>query len=158
MPILNSRTSLLAAGALLSLTLLGAGCGGSTNRTIDPETNTINLQGEGGSNLSAGEGAQIPTNFPASYPRYPGAKTILAYTEANGTSGTLVQETSAPLAQVQASVETSMQAQGFTKDNTLTSPDVVILSFSKGTTRCQVNVAAQNGTTHIQSTCAERTN
>lgn len=156
MPILNSYSPLVAA-AVLSLTLLGAGCG-STSRTIDTDTGTINVQGQDGTSLSGGEGAQIPANFPAAYPRYPGAKTTLAFTENNGSSGSLVQETTDPFAQVQTWLETNMQSQGFAKDNALTSPDIVILTFSKGTTRCQINVAAQSEKTQIQSTCAERTN
>lgn len=155
MPIFSSRGSWLLASALLSITFLGAGCG-STSQMIDTDTQTLNVEGTDGNAVSAGEGAKIPDNFPAFFPRYPNGKTTLAFTENNGTSGSLVQETSDPYTQAQAWVETAMQSQGFTKENALTSPDVVILTFTKGTTRCQINVVQQTGTTRIQTTCAEQ--
>ncbi len=133
--------------------LLGAGCGNGTS--FDSETDTINLDGQNGSGLSAGAGASIPANFPADFPRYPGAKTILAYTENDGKSGSLMQETSDTLAQAQTKIEELMQNQGFTKDNVLPSPSLVGLLFHKGTVKYQINIAQQAETTQIQSVRAE---
>ena len=120
-------SKLFAAGLFSVLALLGAGCGNG-NTTVDTQTNTVNTTDGNGNALSAGDGAQIPANFPGDFPRYDGAKTTLAYTESNGQSGSLVQETTDSVESVQARVEASMQAQGFEKTNTLTSPGMVILS------------------------------
>lgn len=153
MPILSSRAA-FAASALLSLSLLGVGCGGRSPM-IDTDTNTLNIQGESGT-MSAGEGAKIPANFPSYFPQYPNGKTTLAFTENNGKTGSLVQQTNDSYTQAQTHIETAMQSQGFTKENTLSSPNLVILSFTKGTTRCQVNIAQQDTLTQIQTTCVEQ--
>ncbi len=155
MPILSSRGSWLVASGLLTLTLVGAGCGAS-ERIIDTDTNTINLQNENGNGFSAGDNAQIPSTFPNYFPRYPNGTTRLAYSENQGKSSTLVQLTNDSFADARAFVEQSMQSQGFTKENTLESPDLVILGFTKVTTRCQVNIAHQAPTTQIQTTCVEQ--
>lgn len=154
MPILNPRRSWLIAAPLLALTLLGAGCGGPAT-TINTETNTINSRNAGDS-FSGGEGAQIPANFPSDFPEYPGGKTLLAYTENAGKSGSLVQETTASMTQVQTRIEQEMQSQGFTRDNIINDPNIVILTFSKGTVRYQINVVKDGEKTRIQSVRAEQ--
>lgn len=155
MPILNSRVSLLLVAPLVTLTFLGAGCG-APSTAIDTETNTITTQNDNGSSFSAGEGAQIPANFPSDFPEYPGGKTILAYIENGGASGSLVQEVSDSLSEVQTKIEQEMQTQGFTKDNVLTDPNVVILTFNKGSIRYQINIVRDAGKTRIQSVRVEQ--
>ncbi len=155
MPILNSRVSSLLVTPLIALTVLGAGCG-SSSRMIDTDTNTLNIQGNDGDSFSAGEGAKIPENFPSYYPKYPNGKTMLAFTESDGKSGSLAQHTNDSYVQAQAHIESAMQSQGFTKENALSSPNLVILIFTKGTTRCQVNIAQQDTLTQIQTTCVEQ--
>lgn len=152
---LNSRATWLLLTPLIVLTFLGAGCGGPST-TVDTETNTINVQNEGGNSFSGGEGAQIPANFPDDFPEYPGGKTLLAYTENGGKSGSLVQETAESMAQVQAKIEQDMQAQGFTKENIVVDPSIVILTFSKGTVRYQINIVKDGEKTRIQSVRAEQ--
>ncbi len=102
-----------------------------------------------------GKNAQIPSDFPIFFPLYPGAKTILAFTENGGKTGSLVQQTSDPHTQVQTWIEQTMQSQGFTKENTLTSPYLIILAFVKENIRCQVNIGQQGTQAQIQTACVE---
>lgn len=147
-PFYRSTTLLIAP--ILALATLGAGCGGNRT-TVDPFTNTVTTQDRAGNTLTAGENAAIPAHFPSDFPQYPGAKTIFAYTVAQDQSGSLMQETQDSLEQAQANIERMMQAQGYEKVTTAASPDLVILSFKKGTVRFQVNIAHQQTGTQIQS-------
>ncbi len=148
--------SRLALVGLVVLPLVGAGCG-SSGVSVDTNTNTINSNDRNGNSFSAGDGATIPANFPSDFPKYAGATTKLAYTENNGKSGSLVQETSDSIEQVQASVEAQMQANGFLKNDLFgATPTLSVLSFSKGTIRYQVNIARQNTITQIQSVRVEQ--
>ncbi len=155
MPILSSRGSVVVTVGLLSLTLLGAGCG-NARPMIDTETNTVTLSGGNGNGLSAGENAKIPDTFPPFFPRYPNAKTSLVFSENNGKSNSLVQETNDSYTQAQTQVEAHFQSQGFTKKDTFPAENLVILSFEKGTIHCQVNIAQQDALTQIQTTCIEK--
>jgi hypothetical protein len=147
----SSHIARLGALALL-FPLLGAGCSGST--TTDANGG-INLGGINVASPSDSQGTRIPDNFPADAPRYPDSRTVMTYTENNGKTASLVQETSETLAQAQARIESLMQGQGFTKDNVAPSAELVIMSFSKGTVRYQINIAKQANGTQIQSTRVE---
>jgi hypothetical protein len=155
MPILNSHVSSLLVAPVIALTVLGAGCG-SSSRLIDIDTNTLTIPGDNGGSFSLGEGAKIPENFPSHFPKYPNGKTTLAFSENDGKSGSLVQQTNDSYTEAQTQIENAMQSQGFTKENVLSSPNLVILSFTKGTTRCQVNIVQQDTLTQIQTTCVEQ--
>ncbi|MBP9762814.1 hypothetical protein KBD34_04325 [Patescibacteria group bacterium] len=151
---MRSSSHIARFGALaLLFPLLGAGCGGGDGMNANSDVSMGNNSGT--IQPSDMEGTKIPADFPSDFPRYPDAKTILAYTENGGKSGSLMQETKETLAQAQSRIESMMQGQGFTKDNVASSPDLVILSFSKGSVRYQVNIAQQAGTTQIQSTRVE---
>ena len=123
---------------------------------IDTDTNTLNIGGKDGGAFSAGENVQIPSNFPADFPRYPGAKVTLAYIENQGKASTLMQETSDALEQAQAKVKEQLEGQGFTQDNVMSSADIVILSFSKGTVKYQANITRQDGKTMVQPVRVEQ--
>ncbi len=152
MPVLFSRLSLVSGVALAGLTLAGAGC--STNADA-PLSNRHDARGQV---VSSGIDLQvIPPNFPSDAPKYANGKTTVAFVDPDGKSASLVQETGDSVAQVQASIENSLSAQGFTKQaGGVISADVVILSFSKGSVRYQVNIAHQNDKTQIQSIRSEQ--
>ncbi len=150
-----SSTYLFAATILGSITLLGIGCG-TSDLAVDTDTNTLRGSDAQGNTFVAGEGATIPANFPSDFPRYPNAKTTLAYTESNGQTGSLAQETPDPLEQVQPRIEQLMESQGYTKTNTLASPGIVILAYKKGTFVFQINISQQEGKTMIQSGRAQQ--
>lgn len=155
MPILSLRGSTLVVAGLLSLALLGAGCG-STRPLIDVETNTVNLSGSNGNGLSMGENAQIPETFPPFFPRYPNGATSLVYSDNNGKTNSLAQTTNDSYTQAQTFVDAHFQSQGFTKKDTFPAPNLVIMSFEKGVVHCQVNIAQQDTLTQIQTTCVEQ--
>ena len=150
----NYSTLLFISAATASLALLGAGCGKATPAVVNTDA-TFHITDQAGNSLTTGEGSQAPADLPADLPKYPGATTKLALNNASDHSASLVQDTADTLDQVQTKIELEMKAAGFTKDQSITQADLIILSFAKANVRIQVMITHTTSGTEMQVTRTE---
>ena len=155
----SSHFVLRAAGVVGGVALLSSmlsGCGTSSlipGVQIDERANgEVRLNDGRGNAMTAGADIQIPGDFTPDLPRYPGAKTTLAFSDPAGKAASLVQSTSDTVEQAQPRLTSMMESLGFTKGAVMSDAGLVVMSFSKGDDlHVQINLVRKEGSVEIQS-------
>jgi len=148
--------AVIAVAGLLSMSVVLSGCGmiareaaekttekaieNATGADVDIEGETVKIEGEGGS-ASLGEGAEIPSDFPDDVPVYEG--TVKAAITGND-SWTISIETSDDAKTVLDFYTEKLEAEGWTKESSASTPDGGMYSAKKGE-RSVVVVATGGG-------------
>lgn len=98
-----------------------------------------------GGTVSYGEEVRIPSDFPTEVPRYPGAKTILAYAQESTKQASLSQMTSDDVDKTQKWFEDTLKGQGYTREQMMDLGEGRILQYVKGMSKVDIVLTRSAG-------------
>jgi len=156
---MHARALKLAGIAcLLGVSMVASGCGmivdkvaektteqaieNATGGNVDIDDDTVNIEGDDGSSASLGEGAKVPSDFPSDVTVYEGE--IKAALTGNG-SWTLSIETPDDAQTVLDFYAKELEADGWTKESTVSTDDGGMYSAKKDNRVVTVVVATNGG-------------
>jgi hypothetical protein len=154
--------------AVAGVALMGAGCNPMDNAKQTVEQNVANSVAEGvikqetggsvnvtnngqavtyqdtknGASGAYGQDIQIPSDFPADVPRYPGAKTMIVNTAESGKQASLTQTTGNDIAKVKEWYKGQLTSQGFTQESSADMGTGSALVYSKGQVKISIYIAS----------------
>lgn len=112
----------------------------ATGNKVDIEEGSVSIEGTDGASVNIGDSAEVPSDFPADVPVYEGTVKA-AVTTPEGFNLTL--ETPDTPQQVLEFYQTRLEADGWTKEVSVSTADGGTFGAKKGERRVQVAVALQ---------------
>jgi len=152
----SRRLAMLVVLALAALALVGcqqiaeqavesateAAIEDATGNKVDIEEGSVSIEGTDGASVNIGDSAEVPADFPADVPVYEGTVKA-AVTTPEGFNLTL--ETPDTAQQVLEFYQTKLEADGWTKEVSVSTADGGTYGAKKGERRVQVVAALQRG-------------